>query len=96
MNETSIYSNSGKYKDELYLALDKHSKNTDVFIATAFFTQHEYIKELSLNRCNVYLVVRLGFLHLLLRYEKYLVYVMCLCGTSLLLVFILSYTSLRR
>ncbi|WP_434751013.1 phospholipase D-like domain-containing protein [Paenibacillus amylolyticus] len=61
MNETSIYSNSGKYKDGLYLALDKHSKNTDVFIASAFFTRHEYIEELVKNGCKVHLVVRLGF-----------------------------------
>jgi hypothetical protein len=41
--------------------MDKHAKESDVHIASAFFTRYQYLEELVKNGCHVRLVVRLGY-----------------------------------
>lgn len=61
MNKTSIFSNSGKYKDTLYLGMLPYAKHIDVYIASAFFTKSYYIEEFLKQGCTIHLIVRLGF-----------------------------------
>lgn len=57
----SLYTNSDKRKDFLKWSLEALSKNRDVYIAVAFFTDHDFIKRIIEQGCNVFLIVRLGF-----------------------------------
>ena len=56
-----IFSNSNARKDHLRFVLDKLGRNTDVFIAVAFFTDARQIETMIDNGCTVRLIVRLGF-----------------------------------
>lgn len=55
------FSNTNKRKDFLRNELEKQGKNTEVYIAVAFFTDHKFIQNLLDNGCIVFLIVRLGF-----------------------------------
>lgn len=57
----NIFSNTNLRSDFLGWELEKVGRNTDVFIAVAFFTEYKLIKRLVENGCTVRLIVRLGF-----------------------------------
>jgi HKD family nuclease len=55
-----LLSNSSERDDFLRGEMLLHAKETNVYIAVAFFTYTTFIRTLIENGCNIYLIVRLG------------------------------------
>lgn len=55
-----LYSNRSSCHDFVANALSKYGQGCDLFIATAFFTDHEKVLELVEHGCRVQMIVRLG------------------------------------
>lgn len=56
-----LYTNSNKKSDFLKPALEKNIKeNEDIYIATAFFSDIDFIKKAIEKNCNIKLIVRIS------------------------------------
>lgn len=58
----NLYTNRNAKKDFVHNAITEYSEeDMDLFIASAFFTEHDIIKMLTDKGCHIRIIVRLGF-----------------------------------